>query len=123
MAANKLKSEFAVDIYNSIVKIYNRDLDESAKIPLDQFKRSRISLGVAGAEEDSRVSETVQVPCRKWHPLTHAVHSENVELVQHLFKHLRCPMKKALKVPQLDIPHLNRMFPFRKSIYQIVWHN
>jgi hypothetical protein len=113
--AEQLRFTYEVDVYRSLLNYYDRF--DNNTVSLD--KVSRVSVG-------ARASDVTKTPSRKWTPLTHAIHSENKDLVDHILKHNQGPLKKLLQVPELSKQSaLNKLFPYRPiflfTFYESIW--
>ena len=85
-AANLIGDEFQIDVYSSLMNMYDRT-DEDGQVNLDRVPQSRISVGVVRPQDET------MTPSKKWHPLTYALHTENTELVKVLVSKIQRPLK------------------------------
>ena len=116
-AANLIGDEFQIDVYSSLMNMYDRT-DEDGQVNLDRVPQSRISVGVVRPQDET------MTPSKKWHPLTYAIHTENTELVKFLVSKIQSPLKKLLWVPELSkYSTLNQMFAYRPSFLFTFWNN
>lgn len=89
-----LSQVWEVDVHAGLLNMIDRE--DQGMISLDKVPQSRISIGAVRPSDQTRTSS------KKWHPLTYAIHYENIDLVQHLIKRTKSHLKKLLRVPELS---------------------